>query len=92
MSWDSGDRLTLLWDGGVTECIYADHREGGRIIMDILTGPQLMARSEFGKHALRPGEGAAWGTPLDQEYDRLLVLGEVDDTTAPNQQSGEGKS
>jgi hypothetical protein len=80
---DSGDRLTLLWEGGVTECIYADDRNGGRIIEDILTGPQLMNRSEFGKHALRPGEGRIWGGPLDDEYDRLLAAGLVDDTTNP---------
>ena len=89
MSWNSGDRLTLLWNGGLTNCIYADHRHGGRIIVDTLEGPQLMNQTELGVHSLRAGEGAPWGTPLDKEYDRLLGLGLVDDTAAPTQQSGE---
>jgi hypothetical protein len=80
---DSGDRLCLLWAGGVTDCIYADDRYGGRIIVNTAEGPRLMNRSEFGTHTLRPGEGRTWGGPLDDEYDRLLGLGLVDDTTNP---------
>lgn len=75
--------MCILWDGGVTPCVYADNRHGGRVIVDLPDeGVQLMNRSEFGKHALRGGEGAPWGTPLEQEYDRLLKLGLVDDTTS----------
>jgi len=84
MAFDSGDRLSILWQGGITECIYADDRKGGRVIVALPDqGPTLMERSEFGRHTLKPGMGEAWGTPLDQEYDRLLAAGLVDDTTAP---------
>lgn len=80
---DSGDRICVLWKGGVTPGIYADHRDGGRVIVDD-EGPVLMKLSEFGRHALRPGEGADWGGPLDRAYERLLADSLVDDTTEPS--------
>lgn len=81
---DSADRIEILWQGGVTRGIYADHREGGRVIVDVPDqGPTLMLASEFGNpHSLRGGMGETWGTPLDREWERLHAAGEVDDTTA----------
>lgn len=80
---DSCDRIEILWTGGVTAGIYADHRLGGRVIVDVPDqGPTLMTRSEFGASvAIRGGMGMDWGTPLDLEWTRLHKAGEVDDTT-----------
>jgi hypothetical protein len=80
---DSGDRIEILWQGGVTSGIYADHRTGGRVIVDVPgDGPTLMRRAEFGRCKIRGGIGQPWGTSLDQHYESLLAEGEVDDTTA----------
>lgn len=83
MTMDSGDRIEVLWSGGVTPGIYADHRDGGRVIVDVPDqGPTLMIGSEFGRpRAIRGGMPAPWGTPLDLEWVRLHEAGEVDDTT-----------
>jgi len=80
---DSCDRVEILWAGGVTKGIYADHRDGGRVIVDVpVDGPTLMRISEFGTpHAVRGGGGETYPTPLDLEWERLHDAGEVDDTT-----------
>ncbi len=81
---DSGDRIEILWDGGITAGIYADHRNGGRVIVTGADGkPVLMNASEFGKRSVRGGVGEMWGTPLDVYYDELLAAKLVDDTTDP---------
>lgn len=80
---DSGDRIEILWEGGVTKGIYADHRDGGRVIVDHPDeGPVLMTRAEFGHSKIRGGMGEPWGTDLDLFYDSLYGQGAVDDTTA----------
>lgn len=80
---DSCDRIEILWSGGVTSGIYADHRGGGRVIVEVPEqGPTLMCTSEFGSpRAVRGGMGVDYGTSLDLEWERLLEGGEVDDTT-----------
>jgi hypothetical protein len=83
---DSCDRIEILWRGGVTSGIYADNRNGGRVIVDVPEqGPALMLTSEFGTpRSVRGGMGETWGTPLDLEWERLYEAGEVDDTTEAN--------
>lgn len=87
---DSCDRIEILWQGGVTRGIYADHRSGGRVIVDVPDqGPTLMRAAEFGRPcSIRGGMGETLGTPLDLEWDRLHAAGKVDDTTEP----GEGQT
>lgn len=79
---DSCDRIEILWSGGVTTGIYADDRNGGRVIVDVPgEGPTLMEKSEFGRCKLRGGSGVDWGTPLDEAWEYLHARGAVDDTT-----------
>lgn len=80
---DSCDRIEILWSGGVTSGIYADDREGGRVIVDVPdTGPVLMRVAEFGSpRAVRGGTPQEWGSPLDEAWEYLHARGAVDDTT-----------
>lgn len=84
---DSCDRIQILWQGGVTSGIYADDRDGGRVIVLVPpAGPTLMRVSEFGKpRAVRGGMPESYGTPLDLEWERLHEAGKVDDTTEPSE-------
>lgn len=80
--WDSGDWVEILWDGGITSAVYADHRDGGRVLVDIPDeGHTLMTKSEFGRCVFRGGMQSSKTEPLQATLDRMIDDRTVDDTT-----------